>query len=62
MQKVRFLKSEVASFLEEKVLDNIATQEELELYEGLRWNGKLEMNYIYKKLVRQMRKIYHNGF
>lgn len=58
MEKMRFLKSEVISYLEEKILMNEATVEEIEMYEDIRWSNKLKKNYTYKKLIKEMKRIY----
>jgi hypothetical protein len=57
-----FREEEVISFLEGKVLMNSATQDELELYEDLHWMGSLVKNDTYKKIVKQMNRIYLGGF
>lgn len=59
MNKVKFKKEEVLSFLEELILDNLATEEELELYQDFKWSGKLNKNnYTYKLVVRKLKKEY----
>jgi hypothetical protein len=60
--KIKFRMSEVKSFLELKVIDNVSTEEELELYENYCWNGKLEKNDTYKQLVREMNNLYNEKF
>ena len=56
MEKVKL--SEVISFLEMKMLENTATYEEEQLYVDYKWNGKLNRNYTYKKLLKEMRESY----
>lgn len=58
MEKLHFGLEEVVSFLEMKMIDNTATQDEQELYEFYVWNGRLKNNYTRKKLVAQMKRIY----
>jgi hypothetical protein len=62
MEKIRFSKSEVIAYLEEKILMNEATEDESALYEHYIWNRKLTKGYTYKKLIREMRDIQENGF
>lgn len=59
MDKLHFSKEDVIGFLETKLLDNTASQEEQELYEQYVWNGKLENNYTRKILISQMKRIYN---
>jgi hypothetical protein len=59
MEKLHFRKSEVIAYLEEKILSNMATEDELEMYQDYKWNKKLNKNnYTYKKLIREMREWY----
>jgi hypothetical protein len=59
MEKLHFLKSEVIAYLEEKIISNMATEDELEMYQEIKWNKKLNKNnYTYKKLIREMREWY----
>lgn len=61
MKKIRWLKSEVISFLEEKIKDETVDEDEMEMYEDYKWNGNLDKNkYIntYKNLLREMKKYY----
>lgn len=63
MEKVKFRTSEVLGYLEEKISDNVATVDELELYEDYQWNGKLSKNnYTYKSLLSEMRKLHEVKF
>jgi hypothetical protein len=62
MDKVKFHKEEVISFLETKIELNEANQDELELYEDYQWSGRLEKNYTYKMLVKEMRKLFNSKF
>lgn len=62
MQKVRFLKSEVISYIEELINDGAASEEQEELYVNYKWTGKLEMNYTYKVTLKEMKRIYESGF
>lgn len=59
MTKVQFRKSEVISFLEDKIHDGLANEDEEQLYEDFRWTNKLDKNnYTYKCLVFEMRQNY----
>jgi hypothetical protein len=59
MEKVKFRTSEVIAYLEEKLLSNMATEDETILYEEYQWNNKLDKNnYTYKQLLAEMRKEY----
>jgi hypothetical protein len=63
MEKVKFHKEEVISFLETKIELNEANQDELELYEDYQWSGELnKTNYTYKLLLKQMRDLYEVKF
>jgi hypothetical protein len=61
MTKLRFNKSEVISYLEEKLLMNEANQDETELYENYIWNNKLTKGYTYKKLIAEMKDIFEGN-
>lgn len=57
----RWKKNDVIAYLEQLVLDELADNEQLEMYEDYMWSGKLDKNkytYIIKKLVRDMDKQY----
>jgi hypothetical protein len=57
--KVQFRKSEVISYLEEKIHDGLANEDEEQLYEEYQWNNKLNKNnYTYKQLIDEMKKSY----
>jgi hypothetical protein len=57
--EVQFRKSEVISYLEEKIHDGLASEDEEQLYEEYQWNNKLNKNnYTYKQLVGEMKKSY----
>jgi competence protein ComGF len=59
MEKLHFRKSEVIAYLEEKILSNMATEDELEMYQDYKWDRKLNKNnYTYKKLIAEMREWY----
>jgi competence protein ComGF len=59
MEKLHFTKSEVLAYLEDKILSNMATEDELEMYQDYKWDRKLNKNnYTYKKLIREMREWY----
>lgn len=57
--KVQFRKSEVISFLEEKIHDGLANEDEEQLYEQYQWENKLDKNnYTYQQLVNEMKRQY----
>jgi hypothetical protein len=58
MTKLRFSKSEVQAFVEELILDQIATEEEQNWYEELIWTNKFNKNYTYKLIVKKMSREY----
>ena len=58
MEKMRFSKSEVQAFVEELILDQVATEEELNWYEEIKWNNNFKKNYTYKKVLYKMVKEY----
>jgi hypothetical protein len=63
MEKLKFHKEEVISFLEDKISMNTATQDELEMYENFQWSGKLnKTNYTYKIVLKQMRELFEQSF
>lgn len=54
MKKASLRKSEVVAYLEEKILHNENTVEEMELYENYKWTNELEKNNTYARLVKEM--------
>lgn len=54
MKKASLRKSEVIAYLEEKILNNEATEEESVLYEDYKWTKELEKNNTYVRLVKEM--------
>jgi hypothetical protein len=58
MGKLRFSKSEVQAFVEELILDQIATEDEQKWYEELIWNNKFIKNYTYKLVLKKMKNAY----
>jgi hypothetical protein len=62
MEKIHFCEEEVIGYLENKILDQAADQDELELYQDFKWNGKFEKNYTYKKVIHSMRELYNERF
>jgi hypothetical protein len=54
MTKLRFSKSEVQAFVEELILDQIATEDEQNWYEEFIWTNKFNKNYTYKLIVKKM--------
>jgi hypothetical protein len=63
MEKVKFRTSEVIAYLEDKILSNMATEDETVLYEDYQWSKKLDKtNYTYKMIVVEMRKLHEDQF
>lgn len=64
MKKVHtWRKDEVIAYLEEKILGEVASDEELELYQDYKWFGKLNKNtYTWKNLIKEMRDVSENGY
>jgi hypothetical protein len=59
MDKLKFSECEVLSYLEDKILDNIATEDEQNLYQNFLLQGQLKkFNHTYKQLVLQMRELF----
>jgi hypothetical protein len=59
----KFRTSEIISYLEEKLNDNMATEEEEQLYSDYKWSGKVNKNtYAWKNLIMEMRDINDNGY
>jgi hypothetical protein len=58
LEQVGWRRSDVLSYLETKILENIASDKEVELYEEYRWTGKLKINNTYKNLVKELNKEY----
>jgi hypothetical protein len=63
MDKLKFSECEVLSYLEEKILDNIATEDEIKLYQDYLLFGELKkFNCTYKQLVLQMRELFEHTY
>lgn len=62
MERNKFRKEEVVSYLEEILRDGTATEEQEELYLNFKWNGKLVKNYVCKQTISQMRRLYDEKF
>lgn len=59
MEKMKFMEEEVIGFLEDLILSGEANQDECILYENYHWNGYIsKMNYTYKHIIEQMRKLF----
>lgn len=58
MEKLHFSKSEVLSFVEELILDQMATEDEQVWYENYVWNNEFKKNYTYKVIIRKMKRVY----
>lgn len=58
MEKLHFSKMEVLSFVEELILDQMATEDEQAWYENFVWNGEFKKNYTYKVIIRKMKRVY----
>lgn len=63
MNGVKFRTKEVIAFLEEKILMNMATEDEMEIYETYVWNRKLnKKTYTYKKILKEMNELLNESF
>lgn len=62
MNQVNFTKSEVLAFVEDLILDQMATEDEQHWYEDLMWYDEFKTNYTYKNIIRKMRKVYEVKF
>jgi hypothetical protein len=63
MEKLKFSECEVLSYLEDKILDNNATEDEQNIYQNYLLFGELKkFNHTYKKLVLEMRKLFECKF
>lgn len=60
-EKLTWRLSEVIAFLECKLQDNTATEDEALMYENYVWNNKIN-RVTYKSLVAQMREEYMEGY
>lgn len=59
MEKLKFGETEAIYFIEEKILMEMATENELRLYQDYKLYGKLKkMNYTYRSLIEQMRELF----
>lgn len=61
MTKKKWKQSEVWAYLETLIIDEIATKDEIEMYEDYVWNGKLDKvkyTYVIKCLINKMNKEY----
>jgi hypothetical protein len=54
LEKVSFREEEVLAYLEELIIDDLATQEEENLYQDYHWFGVLKKNRTYKRVVLKM--------
>lgn len=58
MRYYPFPEEEVLSFVENKIKDDTATEDEQILYQDYQWYGKLnKMSGTYRKLINQIHKI-----
>jgi hypothetical protein len=63
MEKLKFSECEVQSYLEDKIMDNTATEDEQNLYQNFLLFGKLhKMNHTWQGLVNQMRELFETIF
>jgi hypothetical protein len=63
MNKVQFRKSEVVAYLEDLILQDIATQDEEDLYVNYKWSGKLDKtNYTYKEVLIDMKRLWNEKY
>lgn len=61
MNNILFRVSEVVSFIEDKLLCDMASQAEMDLYSEYKWSGKLKANNTYKQVLKQMHKEYRGS-
>lgn len=58
----RFRTSEVIAYLEERIMDDLATLEEEELYQDYQWYGYIDESCdTYRLVVRKMNRLWNNG-
>jgi hypothetical protein len=62
MERNSIRKSEVLSFLEWKIINNVATNEEEQLYIDFKWNGEIEKNDTYKQIIKQYKELHNEKF
>jgi hypothetical protein len=61
LKEVSFREEDILAYLEELIIDDLATQEEENLYQGFHWNGILKKNRTYKKVLLKMEEEYMGG-
>jgi len=62
-EKLMWRVSEVIAFIEERIIDDIASEEEEIMYQDYKWSGKINKNtYEWKCVLRNMNKEYNGGF
>ncbi len=57
MERKKFNFEEVIIFLEQKIIDNLESDEEMMAYENYKWDGKIKKS-TYKSLLKEMYKEY----
>lgn len=63
MTKLNWRLSEVISFLEERIIDGIATEEEEIVYQDYKWTNKINRNtYEWKCVIGEMSKLYEEKY
>jgi hypothetical protein len=62
MKKNLLPKSEVLAFVEDLISMQMASEEVLTWYEEYQWNGKLNKNNTYKKLIKKYKKLHNEVF
>jgi len=62
LKRLRWSNSEVLAYLEHKILNELADEDEIEFYEDCLWSGSInKYTYTYKNLIDEMREYYNNG-
>lgn len=63
MEKLSFSSEEVVAYLEDVISMNMATEDEMKLYEDYLYTGKMKkLNHTYKTVIMKMRDEYENAF
>ncbi|MNF61161.1 hypothetical protein D3C84_427970 [compost metagenome] len=63
MKKLNWRTSEVIAYLEDKIQMGIATEEEEIIYQGYKWDNKVNRNtYAWKCVIREMKDLYEEKY
>lgn len=63
MERLHFKTEDVIGFLEWLISNDMASVDELEMYEDWKWDDKLDRNkhfYTYKRLLKKLKREYNN--